>query len=117
MKKNSDEKMWICCDSDDLFLLICIRLLDFPLFVLAPYRATPYVSTGKAPSELLMGCMMKTRLPDLKDFTQKDDRDTEVRKRDRDHKLKYKEYTDRRRRAMSLEVKAGDNVVVVKDYY
>ena len=36
MKTNNDEKMWICCNSDDLFVLICICLLDFSLFVVVP---------------------------------------------------------------------------------
>ena len=38
MKTNSDEKMWICCMSDNLFLLTCILLCEFPIFVRVPRK-------------------------------------------------------------------------------
>ena len=32
------KKMWICCNSDNLLLLICILLCEFPIFVGVPRK-------------------------------------------------------------------------------
>ena len=75
----------------------------------------PNISIGIAPSILLFGRPLKTRLPAPPNLLQKDDADFEVRERDKEQKLKYKQYTDKTRRAKVVEINPGDTVVVKQD--
>ena len=58
---------------------------------------------------------MKTRLPAPPNFIQKDDADSKARKKDKEQKLKYKQYTDKRRRAKVVKMNPGDKVVVKQE--
>lgn len=73
------------------------------------YRATPHVTTGKAPAELLFGDNIRVLLPEI--FQRKDD--GEVRDRDARHKQRQKFNADRRNcyRPVS-KLKVGDHVLV-----
>ncbi len=77
--------------------------------VMRNYRATPHVTTGKAPAELLFGDNIKVLLPEV---SQRKD-DGEVRERDARHKQRQKFNADRKNcyRPMS-EFKVGDHVLV-----
>ena len=78
-------------------------------------RNTPHISTGRLPPELLLGRDTKTLVPTLYRCAWKDDVDSHVRKKDKEQKLKYKEYTDKRRRAMVVKVESGDTVMVKEE--
>ena len=78
------------------------------------YRNTPHSSTGFTPSRLLMGRVIKTKLPALipKPKTKEHRRAQENNK---EAKRKAKEYADKRRRAKDREVKVGDKILIAQD--
>ena len=71
----------------------------------------PHASTGFTPSRLLMGRVIKTKLPALirKPNTKEHRRAQENNK---EAKRKAKEYADKRRRAKDREVKVGDKILI-----
>ena len=73
------------------------------------YRATPHVTTGRAPAELLFGSNIHVRLPEIIVPTDDDD----LRIRDRERKEKQKFYADRKNCVHnSDQVKIGDKVLM-----
>jgi len=78
------------------------------------YRNTPHSSTGYTPSRLLMGRVIKTKLPTLiPKATGK--AHAMARKKNKEAKQKAKEYADKRRRAKERQVKVGDKVLFAQD--
>ena len=74
------------------------------------YRATPHVTTGKCPSDLLLQSRTyRVRLPELSTF-QKDDK--EIRERDAKKKSQAKEYADRKCYVKPSSIQVGDAVLV-----
>ena len=72
------------------------------------YRATPHITTGKAPAELLFGNNIRTCIPEV--TCMKDD--SIVRARDSEMKAKQKQYADERNHAKSSEICVGDTVLI-----
>ena len=74
------------------------------------YRATPHITTGKGPADLLFQTRpYRVRLPELSQF-QNDD--SEIRTRDAKKKLQAKQYADRKSYVKKSIVKVGDVVRV-----
>ena len=92
-----------------------VKILESYYRELREYRATPNISTGIAPTFLLFGRPLKTRLPAPCNLLQKEYVDYEVRKKNKEQKLKYKQYTDKRGRAKVMEMDPGDTVVVKQE--
>ena len=72
------------------------------------YRATPHLTTGKAPAELLFGRPFRTKLG--LNGTKSDD--AETREHDSLHKAKSKAYHDRKSYVKPQCLKKGDKVLV-----
>ncbi|KAL9967186.1 hypothetical protein ACROYT_G025364 [Oculina patagonica] len=75
---------------------------------LVMYRSTPHSTTGVSPAELLFGRRMRTKLPQLQEFSIED----EVRDHDSERKEKGKVYADSRRNACESEIQEGDKVLL-----
>ncbi|XP_045206992.1 uncharacterized protein K02A2.6-like [Mercenaria mercenaria] len=75
------------------------------------YRNTSHPSTNVSPAELMFGRKLKTKLPQFS-VRQKDHR---IRLRDRETKLKNKQYADKKRRAKNISLKIGDKVLIRRD--
>lgn len=76
-------------------------------FLLA-YRTTPHATTGIAPAELMFGRMIKDKLPNYNNGTQKNS----VKVRDRRRKQKIATYANQRNHAKAHQLKHGDTVLV-----
>ena len=72
------------------------------------YRSTPHSTTGVSPAELLFGRRIRTKLPQLQEFTVED----EVRDRDSERKEKGKVYADCKRNAQENKIQEGDKVLL-----
>lgn len=72
------------------------------------YRATPHVTTGKPPAELLFGCNIKVLLPEISVPIVDDD----LRVRDAAKKAKQKWYADAKSTKPVSQLHIGDTVVV-----
>lgn len=72
------------------------------------YRSTPHSTTGVSPAELLFGRKIRTKLPQLQEFTC----DDEVRDRDSERKEKGKMYADCKRNACENDIQKGDKVLL-----
>ena len=70
------------------------------------YRSTPHSTTGVSPAELLFGRKIRTKLPQLQQFTCED----EVRDRYSERKENGKMYTDCKRNACENDIQKGDKV-------
>ena len=81
---------------------------------LLQYRATPYTTTGKAPSEVLFGRKIQTKLPQVFTKMQGDDIES-VRERHDRRKQKQKEHFDRRNRAHEKHVRFNDKVLIKQE--
>ena len=78
------------------------------------YRATPHITTGKSPAELLFGKNIKITLPEFKSEKKKD---KELRKRDKEKKSKMKMYADKRIVSRAPEkFKVGDMVLIKQQH-
>ena len=81
---------------------------------LCNYRATPHMTTGKPPSEIIFpNRKFKTRIPDFID-DDKDVNDEEIHNKDTLKKSKTKYYADKRNNAKRCNIKVGDKVIVRK---
>ncbi|XP_055623065.1 uncharacterized protein K02A2.6-like [Toxorhynchites rutilus septentrionalis] len=76
---------------------------------LLSYHATTYPTTGRAPSELMFGRRIRTKLPEVPTITRINE---EHRDHDKLQKEKGKEYTDAKRKARFSEITVGDRVIV-----
>ena len=75
------------------------------------YRATPHITTGRSPAELLYNRTIRTKLPQV--MMERDSTlHQEVKKRDTCRKKKMKEYADSKARAKQSEIKSRDVVLV-----
>jgi hypothetical protein len=73
------------------------------------YRATPHVTTGRPPAELLFGSNIKVLLPEL--FIRVEDK--ELRTRDAEQKQQQKQYADARNCVRSnIPLHVGDTVLM-----
>lgn len=76
-------------------------------------RATPHPSTGVAPAELLYGRLYKTRLPDMRTDPAASRPDIlKARERDKQAKLKQKEYKDSKTNVKAHTIQEGDKVLL-----
>ena len=78
------------------------------------YRNTPHPSTGFTPSRLLMGRVIKTKIPALilKPIGREH---REAQENNKEAKKKAKKYADKRRRAKDRDVKIGDEILIAQD--
>ena len=81
---------------------------EMPRFLLN-YRTSPHSSTGKAPTTLLFGRSLRTRLPQLP----KGKKEEEVRNKDLKSKSRMKKFADKK--AVHREIKIGDHVLLRRD--
>ncbi|XP_055543277.1 uncharacterized protein K02A2.6-like [Wyeomyia smithii] len=72
------------------------------------YRSTPHSTTGKTPSEMLLGYNIRDKVPSI----QPKDIDEEVVDRDKEKKDKGKTYADERRNARPNHIAEGDTVLL-----
>ena len=78
--------------------------------LLRNYRATPHVTTGKCPADLLFQTRpYRVRLPELSSF-QTDD--SELRERDAKKKSQAKQYADKKLFVKTSNIQVGDAVLV-----
>ena len=73
------------------------------------YRSTAHSVTGVSPAKLLYGREIRTKVPNLCEFSLDD---TEVRDRDSEQKEKGKVYADQKRNAQKCDLQEGDKVLV-----
>ncbi|XP_053690472.1 uncharacterized protein K02A2.6-like [Sabethes cyaneus] len=73
------------------------------------YRSTPHSTTGKTPSEMLLGYNIRDKVPSIH---QPKEIDEEVADRDKEKKDKGKTYADKRRNARPNNIVEGDAVLV-----
>ena len=73
------------------------------------YRSSPHSVTGISLAELMFGRKMRTKIPQISDFTSDD---IEVRDRDSEEKEKGKDYSDTKRKAVLNDIVPGDKVLV-----
>ena len=76
------------------------------------YRATPHSTTKMSPAEALFGRPIRTKLPEFKIRT---DKDEPLRQEDREKKIKMKMYADEKRNAREHTLQEGDHVLVRAD--
>ena len=78
------------------------------------YRNTPHPSTGFTPSRLLMGRVMKTKIPCLIPKVVGNVH-TKAKEKNKEAKQKAKMYADKRRRAKDRKVNVGDKVLIAQE--
>ena len=76
------------------------------------HRSTPHSVTGVSPAEALYRRKLRTKLPQLTDYSSYDQ---EMRDRDAEQKEKGKVYGDKRRNACKSDMKSGDTVLMKQD--
>ena len=75
------------------------------------YQNTPHPSTGKSPSELMMGRRLKTKIP-ARLAASDTQAHQEAKEKDKVTRLKRKEVYDKKNRTQEQEIKPGDMVLV-----
>ncbi|XP_062557925.1 uncharacterized protein LOC134222787 [Armigeres subalbatus] len=75
------------------------------------YNNTPHTITGKAPSELLQGRKLRSKLPQVDDLETVPP-STDFRDQDMAKKIQQKEREDTRRRAKPNDISTGDTVLM-----
>ena len=76
-------------------------------------RATPHISTGKPPAEILFGRKYITRLPDMRTDPAQDREDIlEALEQDKKAKERQKKYKDQKRYVEEHKIKVGDQVLL-----
>lgn len=79
------------------------------------YRATPHVTTGKPPAEVLFGYNIRVLLPEIQ-VTPPGDDDDELRLRDAERKAKQKHYADKKNCSRPPDqLQVGDSVLIRQD--
>lgn len=81
---------------------------DLQIYLLM-YRSTPHSTTGVSPAELLFKRKLRTKLPEIYDYSSPE---YEIRDRDSERKGKGKMYGDQRRNARESGIQEGDVVLV-----
>ena len=77
------------------------------------YRNTPHPSTGHSPSQLMMGRLLKTKIPSIIKVPQgKEHR--EAKEKDQRTKERRKVIFDQRKSARVIEIKTGDKVLLAQ---
>jgi len=79
---------------------------------LLSYRTTPHCSTGKAPCELLMNRILKTKIPDIANTPQNPHMEEAVKK-DKVQKEKAKIRVDKKTK--ESQIKEGDKVLILQE--
>jgi hypothetical protein len=87
------------------------------LSYLAAYRASPHPSTGYSSAELLFGCKIRTKLPQLNtEMVDNESHDQDIRDRDAEKKgCLSKLYADEKRNARPSDVMPGDSVLLRRE--
>ena len=81
------------------------------------YRSTPNITTGKSPAELLYGRNIGTKLPDIGEMGEIDERSVQqqqVKDRDAEQKQIAADYANKKRQAIDRELETGDLVLLEK---
>ena len=78
------------------------------------YRNTPHATTGATPSKLMMGRIIRTKLPSLHQVPNTEEHQL-VKQKDAEAKRKQKKYADKHRRAKDKKVQVGDKVLLKQD--
>ena len=81
---------------------------------LLQYRATPHLTTGRSPAELLFNRRIRTKLPEISVNTESTEMKA-VREYHNSRKLLQKKNFDRRHRTTTKEVKIGDQILIKQD--
>ena len=72
------------------------------------YCSTPHTTTGVSPTEMLFGRCIRTKLPQLQEFSDED----EVRDSESERKEKGKVCANCKRKAHESEIQKGDKVLL-----
>ena len=72
------------------------------------YCSTPHTTTGVSPTEMLFGRCIRTKLPQLQEFSDED----EVRDSESESKEKGKVFANCKRKAHESEIQKGDKVLL-----
>ena len=75
------------------------------------YRATPHLTTGRSPAEMLFNRKIKTKLPTFPHYDESKER-KDIRENHDKRKSRQKHYFDKRRRATKKPINVGDKVLV-----
>ena len=75
------------------------------------YRATPHISTGISPAELLFGRPIKTKLPQIIAHQPRPTLEA-AREHDNAHKQRAKEYADKTQHAKQSTIEEGDSILL-----
>ena len=78
------------------------------------YRNTPHYTTGVAPSELVLGRLIRTKMPHV-DKINRSKLHQKARKNDQEQRTKTKEMLDKRRRATETKIDVGDQVLLAQN--
>ena len=81
---------------------------------LLQYRATPYLTTGRSPVEMLYNRKIKTKLPSF-DIHKETGEQAEIRRQHDEKKIRQKKYFDKSRKAAPKPIKVGDQILVKQD--
>lgn len=76
------------------------------------YHSTPHTTTGVSPTEMLFGRCIRTKLPQLQEFSDED----EVRDNESERKEKGKVCANCKRKAHESEIQKGDKVLLSTPY-
>lgn len=72
------------------------------------YRSTPHTTTGVSPTEMLFGRCIRTKLPQLQEFSDED----KVRDSESERKEKGKVCANCKRKAHESKIQKGDKVLL-----
>ena len=81
---------------------------------LLQYRATPHLTTGRSPAEMLYNRKIRTKLPSFDISKETKDR-SRIRQQHNDKKMRQKRYFDKRRKATDKPVKVGDQIMIKQE--
>ena len=81
---------------------------------LLQYRATPHLSTGRSPAEMLMNRRIRTKLPQVPNYKETAE-NSKARDRHDKERMKQKQRFDKRRRAKPKIIEIGDKVLVKQE--
>ena len=75
------------------------------------YRAAPHPTTGRSPAELLFARKFRTKLPDIRKDTEREDI-RQAREQDRKEKARQKMYKDSKSYVRPHNIKEGDTILL-----
>ena len=75
------------------------------------YRATPHLTTGRSPAEMLFGRRLRTKLPQYPSYVESE-KNANARLRHDQGKLKQKDLFDKHHRASDKKISVGDQILI-----